>query len=178
VKISELYRKNVNKLIQDNIKDIPGLFIIDYSGVSGPDMNTLRDSLKKTKGTMLVAKNSIIKRAFSGTTGSEGISALIQGPCSVVFAKDDPAASAKVLYDFRKVHESLKFKAGLLKDKVLDASAIEALAKLPSRNVLIAKAVCTIKSPLSSLVFVLSANMRKLLYALEEVKKKKQSIGK
>ena len=98
---------------------------------------------------------------------------MIEGPCSIVFAKADPAASAKVLYDFRKKHESVKLKAGLLKDKVLDTSAIESLAKLPSHDVLIAATVNAIKAPLSSLVFVLSGNLRKLLYILDEIKKKK-----
>ncbi|MDD5045085.1 MAG: 50S ribosomal protein L10 [Candidatus Omnitrophica bacterium] len=173
MKISELYRKGVNKIIKDNLKDIPGLFIIDYSGVSAADMNVLRESLRKTKSRLLVAKNSIIKRAFSGTD-NEGLSALIEGPSSIVFTKDDPAASAKVLYDFRKEHESLKLKVGLLKDKVLDTKAIEALAKLPSRNVLVAKAVGGMKAPLSSFVYVLSGNLRKLLYILDSVKNKKQ----
>jgi len=173
MKVSELYRKGVNKIIQDNLKDIPGLFIIDYSGVAAADMNVLRESLRKTKSKMLVVKNSIIRRAFHGTD-KEGINSLIEGPCSIVFTKDDPAASAKILYDFRKGHESLKFKVGLLKDKVLDAKEIEVLAKLPSRNVLIAKAVGGMKAPLSSFVYVLSGNLRKLLYILDEVKKKKQ----
>ncbi|MCM8763335.1 MAG: 50S ribosomal protein L10, partial [Candidatus Omnitrophica bacterium] len=93
---------------------------------------------------------------------------------SIIFVKDDPVVSAKVLYDFSKDHENLKLKGGLLKDRILDSQNIEMLAKLPSRNVLIAKTVGAIKSPLSSLVFVLEGNLRKLLCVLNEIKKKKE----
>ena len=173
MKISQVYKKTADKIIQNNLKDSPSLFIIDYSGVAAADMNVLRESLRKAKSRMLVLKNSIIKRAFSNTD-KEALGSLIEGPSSIIFAKDDPALSAKILYDFRKGHESLKLKAGLLKDKLLDTKAIEVLARLPSRSVLIAQAVGGIKAPLSSLVFCLSGNLRKLAYILDEIKKKKQ----
>lgn len=152
------------------------MFVIDYSGVTAADLNILRGSLRQVSAKMLVSKNAIIRRALTGTD-SESIVQFIEGPCSVVFSKEDPAAAVKILYDFRKGHEKMKLRGGLLKDKVLDGPAIEALAKLPGRDVLIAKAVGAIKAPLYSFVFVLNENLRKLVTALEEIRKKKEKGG-
>ncbi|MCM8771150.1 MAG: 50S ribosomal protein L10 [Candidatus Omnitrophica bacterium] len=173
MKIGQLYRQAANRFIRENLKDVTGLFIVGYSGITASDLNILRESLRKAGSRMLVVKNSIMKRAFS-ESDKEGITRFIEGPSSIIFVKDDPVVSAKVLYDFSKDHENLKLKGGLLKDRILDSQNIEMLAKLPSRNVLIAKTVGAIKSPLSSLVFVLEGNLRKLLCVLNEIKKKKE----
>ena len=82
--------------------------------------------------------------------------------------------ASKVLFNFTKDHVNLILAGGLLKDKLLSSKDIEALAKLPSREVLLTQAVMAIKSPITGFVFVLKGNLRKLVFCLEQIKQKKQ----
>jgi len=177
MKISQIYKETAERNVKDNLKDICALFLINYSGIKAADMNILRESLRQTKAKLFVVKNSVLKRAFSQTEQKD-LANFIDGPCGLIFAQDDPVATAKTLDTFRKTHETLKFNAVFLKDKILDAKQIEGLAKLPGREVLLAKAVGAIKSPLYALVFVLNENLRKLVYALEEIRKKRENSNK
>jgi large subunit ribosomal protein L10 len=98
-----------------------------------------------------------------------------EGPTSVAFGYDDPVAPAKVLVEFMKDHKGIELKAGLVNGKLVTVEEIKALAKLPSREELVAKALGSMKAPITNLVFVLSGTLRSLLYALNAVKEKKQA---
>jgi large subunit ribosomal protein L10 len=92
---------------------------------------------------------------------------------AVAFAKEDPLAPAKILTAYFDEVEKPQIKYGLVESKVVDEKGIAELAKLPSREELLAKVVGGLKSPLSGLVMALSGLPRKLVYALEAVKQKK-----
>ena len=125
---------------------------------------------------MLVVKNSVARRAFKDSVLAPLV-ALIEGPCGIVFAKDEPVAASKALYDFFKAHEQLKLQGGVLKDKdkMLDKKDIEMLAKLPVKAVLRAQVVMMLKSPITGVVMVLNQTLRKFVYCLEQIKNKKAS---
>lgn len=173
-KIGLVIKEVSENQIKSHLKESNGVFIVRYSGVSSPDLCALRMSLKQISAKLFVTKNSVARRALN-TLGLEPIIKAIQGPCGLIFAKDEAVAASKVLYDFTKAHEQLKLEAGLLGDKILETQDIVSLAKLPSRDILRAQVVGTLKSPITGLVMTLSHTLRKLLVCLDQIKTKKTS---
>jgi large subunit ribosomal protein L10 len=170
-KIGLLVKEISESRIKEIVKDSSAVFIIKYSGLSSPDLSKLRQNLKNSHANLFVVKNSVARRAL-GNLGLELIIRYIEGPCGLVFAKDEPVGPSKVLYAFLKEHEQLKLEGGFLKDKVLRDKDIECLAKLPSREVLRAQVVMTLNSPISGLVFTLNQILAKFVYCLEQIRQK------
>lgn len=158
--------------IKNTLKKTNSLFIVKYSGLSSPAITSLRQALKHSGAELFVVKNSVARRALK-SSGLENIIKAIEGPCGLVFAKDEPVSASKALYNFTKDHEQLKLECGVFKDKILEKKDIEVMAKLPAIEVLRAQVVMALKSPITGLVFVLKGNLRKLVYCLEQIKQKK-----
>jgi len=170
-KLGVLFKEASESRIKKNIKDTGSFFIVKYSGLSGPELNQLRLSLRDSKSELFVVKNTIARRVLKDT-GKDSLSKLVDGPCGFVFASE-PVGTSKVLFTFAKEHADLKLEGGMLDANVIDAAQIGVLAKLPSREVLLGQAVGALKSPITGLVMVLKGNLRKLVYALDAVRAKK-----
>ena len=99
----------------------------------------------------------------------------IDGPCGLVFIKDEPVAASQVLCNFRKEHEQLKLEGGYLKDKIIETKDIEHMSKLPSKEVLRAQVVGALNSPISGLVITLNQVLAKFVICLDQIKDKKQT---
>jgi len=172
-KLSTVFKEASENRIKKGLKESQAFFIVKYSKLSGPDLNALRKSLRGIDSEMLVVRNNTARRALKGLE-NEALFGLVQGPCGFVFSKKEPVETSKVLFNFTKDHENLKLEGGLFKDKLITSKDIEALAKLPSREVLLTKTVMALKSPITGFVFVLKGNLRKLVFCLEQIKNKKQ----
>jgi large subunit ribosomal protein L10 len=103
------------------------------------------------------------------------VSEHLKGPLALTFHPREPVALAKVLNDFAKDNPQLEFKAGLMDGKILGAKDLQALATLPSREVLIAQLLGQMTSPLASFQRVLLAPMRDLASVLDQIASKKQA---
>ncbi len=160
--------------IKTTLKDSDAVFIIKYSGVASPDLCSLRQTLKGSKASLFVVKNSVARRALKDS-GLEVLVKNIEGPCGMVFIKDEPVAISKSLFEFVKEHEQLKIEGGSLKDKVLEKSDIEAMSKLASKEVLRAQVVMTLNSPISGIVITLNQILAKFVYCIDQIKQKKES---
>ena len=173
-KIGLVVKETSENDIKQNIKTSESLIVIKYSGLSSIDLTSLRQALTASRARMLVVKNSVARRALK-SSGLEHIIKLIEGPCGLVFVKDEPVDASKALFNFAKDHDKLKLEGGVFKDRVLEKKDIEALARLPSKEVLRAQVTITLKSPINGLVFVLKGNLRKLVICLDQIKNKKSS---
>ena len=174
IKLGLVFKETSEKQIKDDLKKAQAVFIVKYLGVASSRMSALRQSLTSATAKVLVVKNSVARRALKDC-GLEVLVKNIEGPCGIVFAADEPVATSRVLYDFSRGNEHFKLESGFLKDRLLEKKDIEALAKLPGKEVLRAQAVMTLKSPLSGLVMVLAGNLRKLVYCLDQIKNKKEN---
>ena len=172
-KLSTVFKEASETRIKKGLKESEAFFVVKYSKLSGPDLNALRKSLRGIDSEMLVVRNNIARRALKNLD-NETLMKLVSGPCGFIFSKKEPVEASKVLYNFSKDHENLKLEGGLLKDKLLASNDIVALAKLPSRQVLLTQTVVAMKSPITGLVFVLKGNLRKLAICLNQIKQKKQ----
>lgn len=171
-KLGLLFRETLEDNIKKRLKESDSIFIIKYSQLSSPDLTTLRQALRNTNATLFVAKNSIARRALKDAKLEDMIKC-VEGPCGFVFAKGEPVDATRALYNFYREHEQLKLACGLLQDKFLNTEDIETLARLPSKEVLRAQVVMTLKSPISGLVYVLKQTLTKFVYCLDQIKSKK-----
>jgi len=147
--------------------------LVEFPGLTVGEANELRAKLRDVNGEFKVAKNTLMKIAIKGTD-CELLDDMLTGPNAVVLAYEDPVAVAKVLIEFAEDHEVLKLKSGLLNGKVMDAEGLKALAKLPSREILLAQLLSVMAATPTGLVQALSGIPRKLLYALRAIEEQKQ----
>lgn len=171
-KIGLLVKEISENRIKSKLKESSSVFIIKYSGLSSPDLSTLRHGLKHTDATLFMAKNSVARRAFK-SAGLEELCKKIEGPSGLIFIKDEPVDTSRLLCNFFKTHEQLKIEGGLLKDRILEKKDIEALAKLPTREVLRTQVVMVLNSPILRLAIVLNQTLKKFVYCLDQIRQKK-----
>jgi large subunit ribosomal protein L10 len=171
-KISLLFKETSANRIKNSLKDSSAVLVIKYSGLSSPDLTTLRKNLKSSNASLFVVKNCVAKRSLSDS-GIEPLVKKIEGPCGLVFVREEPVAASRVLCNFLKDHQNLGLEGGLLKDKFLEKKDIESMARLPSREVLRLQVVMALNSPISGLVVTLNQILAKFVYCLEQIKQKK-----
>jgi large subunit ribosomal protein L10 len=172
-KISLIFKETSEEMIKKSAGGASTVFVVKYSGVASPDMSNLRQTLKGTRANLFVVKNTVARRALKDSMLSSLIPS-IEGPCGFVFVNDeDPVATSKALCNFVKDHEKMVLEGAVLADKLLKKNDIEALAKMPPKDVVRAMALGALKSPITSFVFVLSGTLKKLVYCLDQIKQKK-----
>jgi large subunit ribosomal protein L10 len=173
-KLGLLFKEVSENRIKQTLKKSDALFIVKYSGVSSPDLCSLRQALKGTNASLFVVKNSVARRALKDS-GLEALVKNIDGPCGLVFVNEEPVAASKALFDFTKEHEKLKLEGGSLKDKIIETKDIEAMSKLPSKEALRGMVVVTLNSPISGIVITLNQILAKFVYCIDQIKQKKTS---
>ncbi len=171
-----LKRNEKEAIVEDlhsKFSNAVSVIVTGFSGLSVSAANSLRKELREKEGEFKVAKNTLLRRAVSGTS-AEVLADQFTGPNAVVMSYDDPVAVAKVLVKFAEENKSVEIKIGMLDGKLMDAAGIEALSKLPSREVLLAQLLSVLVATPTNLVQVLAGIPRKLLYALRAIEEAKQ----
>lgn len=148
-----------------------GAVIAEYRGLTVAEITRLRKALREADAEFKVVKNTLVRLAARGT-GFERLGEFFVGPTAVGFAHGDPVAMAKAIKEFAAGNPKIRLKAGFLDGRVLAAGEVEALADLPPREVLVARLVGGLASPLRRLAQALSAPPRKLVYALHSIHEK------
>ena len=147
----------------------------DFRGLTVKEATEFRNKARKEDIRVLVAKKTLMRLAFS-KAGYEGVDpAKLEGALVMITGMSDEVAPAKLAAEFSKEHEALKIVAGVLERKLVDAAAIKALAKLPSKQELMAKLVGTLNAPISGFVNVLAGNLRGLVNVMNAIKDQKAS---
>lgn len=173
-KIGKLYRQDMQRQLKDGLTNRLNAFLMCYSGVKSADMSELRKELKQMGAEVFVTRNTLAKRTLKDM-GLDKLTGSVEGPTAFIYSNEDASLIAKTLVKFSQAHESLKLRAGFLKENILAESDIKELASLPPREILYAKLLGVLNSPLSNLAFILNNRISTLLYILKELSKKKQS---
>jgi len=174
-KIGLVIKEASESRIKSSFKSSQGLILVKYSGVSSPDMSTLRKALRGAGADLFVVKNSVARRAMQDL-GLKELSKGIDAPCGMIFFKDEPVDTSKVLCSFRKDHEKLLLEGGFMIDRLLTLKDIETMSKLPGKQVLRAQVVGVLNMPITKLVLTLNQTLKKLVFCLDQIKNK-QSIS-
>ena len=152
----------------------------DYKGLTANQADDLRKQLRTKNTEVKVLKNNVARLLTKEGAMGDAAKSLMDtmvGPTLVAFAYGDPAAAAKIIHKFAQDNEALKLKDSLMGDKMIDASGIEQLASLPSKEVLVAKFLGTLNAPITNFVGVLAAVPRGLVTVLSAIEKKKAEGG-
>jgi large subunit ribosomal protein L10 len=145
----------------------------DYRGLSVAQLTDLRKKLRAADGEFRVVKNTLFRRAADGFLPVDKLDKHLTGPTGVSFAKSDPIAVAKVMVDFVKDHKAISLKAGVVDGHVYGAEQVEALSKIPPREVLIAQMLGAMNGPISGLVGTLNGILSNFVFTLQAVADKK-----
>lgn len=147
--------------------------VADYRGLKVLDLQGLRHELRRNDAEFKVAKNTLLTRAVQGTD-FESLQDHFKGTTAVTMSFGDPVTPAKILSDFAKDHPGLTIRTAVLDGKLLSQEDIMALAKLPSKEVLLGQMLSVLNGVPTGLVQVLSGVPRTFVYALQAIKDQKE----
>ncbi len=147
--------------------------VAQYRGLTVSEMGDLRRRLHQANVSLQVVKNTLARRAAEGTD-FKAAEALFTGPIAIAYG-NDPVEMAKAIADFAKEHKALEVRGGVLDGKAMDAAGVIALAKLPSREVLLAKMLGSMQSPISGFVRTLAEVPASFVRTLAAIRDQKQA---
>ena len=142
--------------LAEQLKNSPAGVVVNYQGITVEDDTKMRKALREAGVNYMVMKNSLTGRACDEVGLSE-MKQYLTGMTAIAIAKEDAVAPAKVLKEYAEKIESFQILAGYLDGKVVDVEVVKQLADIPSKEVLIAKLLGSIKSPLYGLAYALQA---------------------
>ncbi len=150
--------------LASKMKEAKLILLAEYRGINVADVTEMRSKLRKVNAQYSVIKNNITRRALAECK-IEGLEEQLVGPVAVVMSNEDYLEPSKIIYEFSKENDFYKIKGGVIDGKVVSAEEIITLAKLPSRQTLIAQ-----------LAGALLGNISKLAVVLDQVQKQKAEV--
>lgn len=142
-------KKQIVADLADRIQGSVAGIIVDYKGISVEDDTKLRKELREADVKYTVVKNTLIKRAAE-QAGLEGLDDVLNGTSAIATSENDYVAAARILQKFADSHKSFTVKTGYLDNKVISLEMVQNLAKLPSREVLLANVLGAFNAPIAS----------------------------
>lgn len=123
--------------------------IVDYKGISVADDTTLRKELREADVHYMVVKNTLLKRA-AAEAGITGLDEALNGTTALALSENDYTAAARILAKYAADHENFNIKIGFMDGEVVDTATVDMLAKLPSREVLLATVLNAFNAPIAA----------------------------
>ena len=142
--------------LAEQLKNSPAGVVVNYQGITVEDDTKMRKALREAGVNYMVMKNSLTGRACD-EVGLSDMKQYLTGMTAIAIGTTDAIAPAKVLKEYAEKIESFNILAGYLDGKVVDDATVKQLADIPSKEVLIAKFLGSIKSPLYGLAYALQA---------------------
>ena len=152
------------------LSEVESVVIAKIERVPTRNLNQLRRSID---GSFHVVRNSLCRLAFR-QRGWTDLEKLLQGTCGIGAIRGDAAATCKLMVQFSKDHEGFVLKGGIFAGQLISAQDLQALARLPAREVLLSQLAGIVQSPLRRLAFALQGPIRSLAMTLSAVGQKKE----
>ncbi|MDY0218094.1 MAG: 50S ribosomal protein L10 [Candidatus Cloacimonas acidaminovorans] len=163
------------KDLTERLSGARAIVLVDYKGINIEQVNQLRNRFRESQVDYFVQKNTLIKIALNDL-GITELDPYLKGPTAVAVSKLDEVSPARELIKFLKEVMEDKgfpsFKVGYIAGHIFNADELTALAKLPSREELLAKVLAGMNAPLSNFVSINQGILRKFVYALDAIAKK------
>lgn len=158
--------------LRNSVGGAKNAFLIDFTGITVPQVTELRRQIRETNSDYVVVKNTLALIAIANSP-LVGLRDKFAGQTAVAFNSGDAVGLAKALKKFAKDVPSVQFKGAMLDGQVVAANQIDIIAELPSREELVARLLYVLQGPMRNLVTVLGANIRNLAVVLDQVSKKR-----
>ncbi len=160
--------------LAEKLKNSCAGVIVNYKGINVSDDTKLRKELREAGVEYFVVKNTLLQRA-ANEAGLEGLDPVLEGTTAIAISHDDHVAAARILCGFAEKNEFFNAKAGFVEGKVISEAEVNDLAKLPTKEVLVAKALGGLNAPISGFVTVLNGTIRGLVVALNAIAEKQSA---
>ena len=158
----------------EGIGSATNAFVLDFKGITVPQVTELRKQIRETGSQYVVIKNTLALIAVKDTPLTK-LTQHFTGMTAVAYNASDAVALAKVLTKFAKDVPTVQFKAALLGGQPVAASEIQNIANLPSREELVSKLLFMLQFPMRGLATVLAANIRNLAVVIDQVRQQKET---
>ncbi len=168
-------KKAVVAEISAQVAKAQAIVVAEYRGLGVGNMSNLRREARRSGVYLRVLKNTLVRRAVSGTP-FEKLSEQLTGPL-IYGISPDPVATAKVLNEFAKTNDKLVIRAGAMPNAVITAKEVKALATMPSREELLAKLLGTMQAPIAQFVRTLNEIPSRFVRTLAAVRDQQQGAG-
>ncbi len=165
-------KKAVVAELSDRLKNSVAGVLVNYKGINVADDTKLRKELREAGVQYTVVKNTLLKRAAQDA-GIDGLEPVLENTTAIATSDEDYVAAARILCKFAEGNKSFEVKSGYVDGGILSVPEIEDLAKLPSKEVLVAKALGGLNAPISGFVSVLNGNIRGLACVLNAIAQQK-----
>src|SRR5205814_10331511 len=165
-------KAEANSELEAAIGKATNAFLIDFKGITVPQVTELRKQVRETSSGYIVVKNTLALIAVKDSPLTQ-LKDAFAGPTAVAYNATDAVALAKALTKFAKDVPSIQCKGALLNGQAVPATQIQAIASLPSRDELIAKLLFLMQSPIRGLATVLQANIRNIAVVIDQIAKQK-----
>ncbi len=162
--------------IRSKLAEADATVLTEYRGLSVHELADLRGSLRGSGTEYKVFKNTLARRAIEGA-GYDEITSMFEGPVALAFVRGDAAAAAKALRDFGKDNPALVVKGGLLGERIITPADIEALADLPSRDVMLTQIAGMFQAPLTKAAGLFQAFTRNFAYGVQALIHERVAAG-
>ncbi len=153
-------KQQIVESLAAKIRDAKSGVLVKYEGITVADDTALRAALRKAGVEYTVMKNTLTGKACE-IAGYGDMKQYLSGMTAIAIGTDDPIAPAKIMKTFADKLDRFEIKAGFVDGGILDKAGVEALAEIPSKEVLIAKMMGSLMSPLYGLAYVLQAKIDK-----------------
>jgi large subunit ribosomal protein L10 len=146
----------------------------EYSGLTVGEMTELRAKARESGVYLRVVKNKLARRAFEGTDFACMADGLV-GQLVLAFSQEDPGSAARVMKDFSKEHDKLVVKLVSIGGKLLEASDIDTLAKMPTYDQAVSMLMAVMKAPVEKLARTMNEVPGKLVRTVAAVRDAKEA---
>lgn len=168
--LSRAQKSKIVNEFAEILKSSENILFLDFTGLSTAEMILLKRELKKQGMGYKVVKKSLLPLAFKKAGARSFDFSAHKGSVSLAYNSEDPAVMAKILDVFAKVHQKLLILGGILGGDILLGPDITVLARLGSRDVLLAQLAGVLNWPLTGLVRVLGVNLDNLVRVLGRIR--------
>ena len=168
--INKEKKKKIVSDVSKVVKDADSVVFVNFHGLGVSSAVELRKTLRQIGAGYMVAKKTLIKKAFE-QFNFPGESPSLEGEVALAFSEEDPVAPAKTIGQFARKNKTIKILGGVFESNFVGADKIAALANVPPREVLLGQFVNVINSPVQGAVFVLSGVIKNFAVALNQIAK-------
>lgn len=167
--ITKQKKEEILKDLVDKFGRSKSIVFANYRGLDVASISELRSELRKENAEMKVAKKTLIGLAAKDSVG-ELDKSVMEGPVVATFSYEDPLSGIRILFKFSKKNENLKLLGGVIDGKMVGPEVIQQYAKIPSREVLLAKFIGSMNSPISGFVGIGNSLIGGIVRALSAYK--------
>ncbi|MEN8154889.1 MAG: 50S ribosomal protein L10 [Acidobacteriota bacterium] len=154
-----------------------GVYLIDYRGLSVPEIEDLRTKIKTSDAEFKIIKNRLAIKYFEKEKKEFGRD-VFNGPTAVAYSDEKFVEVAKIVVDFEKDTKKIKIKSGFIENKFVTIDEIKNVAKLPGKDQLMAQLAFSIAHPLKKMGMALSSPLKNVLVLMNNLKDKKEKEEK